>query len=94
LSRIVAAASQQRKPLTICGELAGDPKLTGLLLALGIRRLSVARSNYRGVVEAVRLLSLRSTEGIGAEVLKLPTAAAVRKYVGERFGSPGAGRGF
>lgn len=94
LSRIVSAAGEQSKPLTICGELAGDPKLTGLLLALGIRRLSVARSNYRGVVEAVRRLALRSMEGMGAEVLKLGTAAAVRKYVGERFGSPPAGRGF
>jgi phosphoenolpyruvate-protein kinase (PTS system EI component) len=93
LSRIVAAAGAQSKPLTICGELAGDPKLTGLLLALGVRRLSVARSNYRGVVAAVRQLSLRSMEGIGAEVLKLRTAAAVRKYVSERLGSPPAGRG-
>ena len=86
LTRIVVAAAVQGKPLTICGELAGDPKLTGLLLALGIRRLSVARSNYRGVVDAVRALSLRSMEGIAAEVLKLGTAAAVRKYVSERLG--------
>ena len=93
LSRIVAAAGEQSKSLTICGELAGDAKLTGLLLALGIRRLSVARSNYRGVVEAVRRLSLRSMEGIGVEVLQLRTAAAVRKYIGERFGNPPAAHG-
>jgi hypothetical protein len=85
LSQIVGAASAQGKPLTICGEMAGDPKLTGLLLALGIRRLSVARSNYRGVVNAVRRLSLRSMEGIGAEVLGLGTGAAVRKYVADRL---------
>ncbi|HEY2253177.1 MAG TPA: phosphoenolpyruvate--protein phosphotransferase [Planctomycetaceae bacterium] len=89
LIRIVAAAAAQSKPLTICGELAGDPKLTGLLLALGVRRLSVARSNFRGVVEAVRRLSLRSLEGMCAEVQKLPTAAAVRRFVAERFGTSG-----
>jgi len=88
LNHIVVAASAQGKPLTICGEMAGDPKLTGLLLALGIRRLSVARSNYRGVASAVRRLSMRSMEGIGAEVLKLGTAAAVRKYVAERLTVP------
>lgn len=93
LMQIVAAAAAEAKPLTICGELAGDPKLTGLLLALGIRRLSVARSNFRGVVDAVRRLSLRSLEGMDAEVQKLSTAAAVRKYVGERFGAAPAGRG-
>ena len=85
LGRIVAAADAQGKPMTICGELAGDPRLTGLLLALGIRRMSVARSSYRAVVQAVRTLSLPSLEGIGAEVLKLGTAAAVRKYVAERL---------
>ena len=42
LNRIVGAANSQGKSLTICGELAGDPKLTGLLLTLGIRRFSVA----------------------------------------------------
>ncbi len=63
LSRIVVAAGLLNKSLTICGELAGDPKLTGLLLALGIRRLSVARSNYRGVVEAVSALSARTVDG-------------------------------
>jgi phosphoenolpyruvate-protein phosphotransferase len=85
LGRIIAATDAHGKPLTICGELAGDPKLTGLLLALGIRRLSVARSSYRAVVNAVRRLSLQSLEGISAEVLKLGTAAAVRKYVAERL---------
>jgi len=85
LGRLVTAASAQGKPLTICGELAGDPKLTGLLLALGVRRLSVARSSYRGVVKAVRQASARSMAGMGEEVLKLGTAAAVRKYVAERL---------
>jgi phosphoenolpyruvate-protein phosphotransferase len=85
LQAVVAAATAAAKPLTICGELAGDPKLTGLLLALGVRRLSVARSSYRGVVNSVRQLAIRSMEGIGTEVASQPTAAAVRKYVGERF---------
>ena len=66
--------------------LAGDPKLTGLLLALCVRRLSVARSSYRSVANSVRRVSLRSIEGVGAEIALQPTAAAVRKYVAERFG--------
>ena len=86
LKSVVASALQAAKPLTICGELAGDPKLTGLLLALGVRRLSVARSSYRGVANSVRRLSLRSMEEVGAEIASQPTAAAVRKAVAERFG--------
>ncbi|HTI51687.1 MAG TPA: phosphoenolpyruvate--protein phosphotransferase [Planctomycetaceae bacterium] len=89
LDRVVAACNAHGKPVTICGELAGDPKLTGLLLALGLRRLSVSRSSYRGVVNALTHLSVRSMEGIAAEVLKLTTAAQVRKYVLERLCEPG-----
>lgn len=88
LHRVVLAAGGQNKSVTICGELAGDPKLTGLLLALGIRRLSVSRSNYRGVVDAVRRLQIRSLEGIAEEVLKLTSAAAVRRFVSEKFAMP------
>jgi phosphoenolpyruvate-protein phosphotransferase len=86
LRAVVAAATAAGKPVTICGELAGDPKLTGLLLALGVRRLSVARSNYRGVVNSIRRLSIRAMEGIAAEVASQPTADAVRKCVAARFG--------
>jgi phosphoenolpyruvate-protein kinase (PTS system EI component) len=89
LHQTVVAADAAAKPLTICGELAGDPKLTGLLLALGIRRLSVARSSYRRVVASLRRFSLRSMEGMGEEVLKQGSAAAVRKYIAERLVEPG-----
>ncbi|MSR60090.1 MAG: phosphoenolpyruvate--protein phosphotransferase [Planctomycetaceae bacterium] len=88
LSQVIASCNAQYKPVTICGELAGDPKLTGLLLALGLRRLSVSRSNYRGVIRSLTHLSVRSMAGIGAEVLKLTTAAQVRKYVAERLTGP------
>ncbi len=85
LHQIVLAADKRGKPVTICGELAGDPKLTGLLLALGLRRLSISRSNYLGVVEMIHRLSVRSMEGLADEVLKLKSAAAVRRYVAEHF---------
>jgi phosphotransferase system enzyme I (PtsI) len=89
LAHVVAACDRQLKPVTICGELAGDPKLTSLLLALGLRRLSVSRGSYRAVVNALTHLSVRSMEGIGAEILKLSTAAQVRRYIAEKLNAPG-----
>ena len=86
LRHVVTAANAAGKPLTICGELAGDPKLTGLLLALGVRRLSVARSSYRGVVQAIRRLVVRALEGLGPEIATQSTDAAVRQLVAERLG--------
>lgn len=88
--KILEACTAQHKPATICGELAGDPSLTGLLLALGVRRLSVSRSNYREAVSIIRRLSLRAMEGVAGEVLKLNSGAEVHHYVREFFaGRPG-----
>ncbi len=41
----VEAALRARKPVCLCGEMAGDPRYTALLLGLGIRDLSMAPSN-------------------------------------------------
>ena len=42
LATIVENAARARKPVTICGEMAGNPQMIRLLLALGLRRLSMA----------------------------------------------------
>jgi phosphoenolpyruvate-protein phosphotransferase (PTS system enzyme I) len=86
LRRMIDAANGAGKPLTICGELAGDPSLTGLLMALGVRRFSVSRTNYRGLIDMVRGLSWTELYGLGNEVLKLTTGRAVRERLDRRFG--------
>ncbi len=42
LAKVAECAADAGKPLSVCGEIAGDPTLTGLLLGLGITRLSMA----------------------------------------------------
>jgi phosphotransferase system enzyme I (PtsI) len=42
LHRLATLAEETEKPFSICGEMAGDPSLTGLLVGLGITRLSMA----------------------------------------------------
>jgi len=82
---LVQAANAAGKPVTICGELAGDPRLTGLLLALGIRRLSVSRSSYSQIVQAVRSLTLESVQKSIEKVLKFTSGADVRSFVMQRM---------
>jgi phosphoenolpyruvate-protein phosphotransferase (PTS system enzyme I) len=56
----VEAALRARKPVCLCGEMAGDPRYTALLLGLGIRDLSMAPSNIPRVKERIRRLDLVS----------------------------------
>jgi len=56
----VEAALRARKPVSLCGEMAGDPRFTALLLGLGIRNLSMAPSNLARVKERIRRLDVGS----------------------------------
>ena len=41
IAKAIAAAARARVPIAVCGEMAGDPQLTRLLLGLGLRNLSM-----------------------------------------------------
>ena len=48
------AALRARIPVCVCGEIAGDPRYTALLLGLGIRDLSMTASNVPVVKNRIR----------------------------------------
>lgn len=50
------AALRHRIPVSLCGEMAGDPRYTALLLGLGINELSMATVNIPRVKQRIRAL--------------------------------------
>ena len=52
------AALRNRIPVSLCGEIAGDPRYTSLLLGLGIRDLSMAPIKIGRVKSRVRSIDL------------------------------------
>jgi phosphoenolpyruvate-protein phosphotransferase (PTS system enzyme I) len=54
----VEAALRARIGVSLCGEMAGDPRYTALLLGLGIRELSMAPGKIGRVKQRVRMLDL------------------------------------
>ena len=57
----VDAALRARIPVSVCGEVAGDPRYTALLLGLGVRELSMAAPSLPRVKQRVRALDIAST---------------------------------
>ena len=55
------AALRARIPISICGEMASDPRYTALLLGLGIRELSMSSPTLPRVKERVRALDLMAS---------------------------------
>ena len=56
------AAERARIPVSVCGEIAGHPRYTALLLGLGIRDLSMASNSIPQIKQRVRSLTLDATE--------------------------------
>jgi phosphotransferase system enzyme I (PtsI) len=50
------AAMRARIPVSVCGEMAGDPRYTALLVGLGIRELSMSPASLLAVKRRIRTL--------------------------------------
>jgi len=54
----VEAAMRRRIPISICGEIAGEPRYTALLLGLGLRELSMSPGSIPRVKQRIRSLDM------------------------------------
>lgn len=78
---LVEAATASRRPLSICGEIAGDPSATALLLGLGLREFSVAPGKILDVKRAIRATDLGAARALAAQALRLGSVAEVEALV-------------
>ncbi|MFA6110930.1 MAG: phosphoenolpyruvate--protein phosphotransferase [Candidatus Latescibacterota bacterium] len=85
LIRMVAEGGSRREtPVSICGEMAGDPLVTALLLGLGVMSLSMSPGRVPEVKEAIRATTLPEARRLAEHCLALSTGAAVRSCLEER----------
>ncbi len=68
LARIAAAAAHSGKPLSVCGEMAGNPRYTAKLIEVGIRSVSVSPRRIPGV----RTAALAAHKRIASEPAEKP----------------------
>src|SRR5271167_2404385 len=54
----IEAALRRGMPISVCGEMAGDPRFAALLLGLGLRNLSMAPRNIPRVKQRIRSLDM------------------------------------
>jgi phosphotransferase system enzyme I (PtsI) len=86
LKGVVDAANAAGVPVAICGDMAGDPFLTWILMGLGLRALSMDPEQIPRVKAVVRGSSLREAEALTKEALTLDSEAEVMALVQERLG--------
>jgi phosphoenolpyruvate-protein phosphotransferase (PTS system enzyme I) len=63
------AALRARIPISVCGEIAGDPRYAALLLGLGIRELSMAVTALPRVKQRIRSLDLLAATRFARQIM-------------------------
>jgi phosphotransferase system enzyme I (PtsP) len=91
LSTIAKHAGLLQMPITVCGELAGEPGGVVLLLAMGYRNLSMNSHNLLRVKWVVRNITQSESEQLLAKVLTLNNPQDVREEVNIYLESSGLG---
>jgi phosphoenolpyruvate-protein kinase (PTS system EI component) len=65
----------------MCGELAGNPDATALLVGLGLDELSMSAPSIPSVKEAIRSITMEEARLLAGTVMNLDSALAVSEYL-------------
>ncbi len=85
IKMVITEANQQGIPVTICGEVAADPRFTPLLLGLGVQELSVAVRYIPMIKNAIRNTSIVAASQLAEKALSLKTAFEIQEMLNEEY---------
>jgi phosphotransferase system enzyme I (PtsI) len=74
---ITIESNKAQIPISVCGEIASDPRFTALLLGLGVQELSVAPRYLSLIKNAIRRTSIVDAVHLAEKALAMTTAQEV-----------------
>jgi len=81
IQQVVKTADACGKPISMCGDMAGDPRFCWVLLGLGLRALSMAPRQIPMVKTIIRSTRLSEAEKLVEEIMGLATEEEVEDVV-------------
>jgi phosphoenolpyruvate-protein phosphotransferase (PTS system enzyme I) len=85
IKMIVTEGCRNNIPVSVCGEIAADPRYTALLLGLGVKELSVSSRYIPIVKNAIRNTSIVEAHHLAENVLNLATADEIQDLLVEEY---------
>ncbi|CAN7406697.1 phosphoenolpyruvate--protein phosphotransferase [Pseudomonas sp. LjRoot71] len=89
---VVAGAHAEGKPVSICGEMAGDPACAVLLMAMGFDGLSMNATNLPKVKWLLRQLSLGKAQELLNQVMSIDNPQVIHSTLQLALRNLGLGR--
>ena len=92
LRLVVAGAHAEGKPVSICGEMAGDPACAVLLMAMGFDGLSMNATNLPKVKWLLRQISLGKAQELLGQVMNIDNPQVIHSTLQLALRNLGLGR--
>ena len=81
IDKVVKAAHKEDNWVGMCGEMAGDKRLTPFLLGIGLDEFSMSSIAIPEVKHQIRKTTLQEAKATAQKVLKLSTAQEIKAYL-------------
>ena len=81
LKTIVDGAKEEQTPISVCGEMAGDPIGAVLLMAIGFPVLSMSATSLLKVKAMLRQISSADAKQLLKDVILMPDSESVRNHM-------------
>lgn len=89
--QVVEAGREHNKPVSVCGEMAGDPAAAILLLGMGITSMSMASASLPRVKWVVRTFTRRRARNLLKQALQMDAADEIRALLNRALEKAGLG---
>ena len=91
LMYVVEQAREEGRPISVCGEMAGDPASALLLLAMGVDSVSMNASQLLRVKAAIRRVRMPFVRKLLSEVLAMDNGEVIAAYLDHQLEKAGLG---
>lgn len=85
LKFVVTQADRKGIPVSLCGEMAADPRLTSLLIGLGLRELSVATRYIPLIKNVIRYTSVVESRRLAEQALELSDPTEILSLLSSEY---------
>ena len=81
LSHIIGSAAKAEVPVSMCGEMAGDPHFTRLLLGMGLRQFSMLPAQVPTVKQRIKQSDISEIEPMVRRIVRIEEPAKIQEQI-------------
>jgi phosphoenolpyruvate-protein phosphotransferase len=85
LADVIKHCQRAKKPVTLCGEMAGSPRAFVLLFGMGLRSFSMSPAFIPTIKDLASHLTVPAAKAIVRRALRLATTGQVQRYMAEQL---------